>query len=285
MPALRLRARSAYDAKDYESAIRDYTAVLQQHPDWAQVYDQRGLAYSYSGRHNLAIPDYTQAMKLDPYIAAPYSNRGWAYLETGDVQRAIQDLDHAIELAPDYERAHENRAKAFDKQNDLQSELTDLEDVIHLAPGNQWAKDQHQDVLRRLGSNGTKPADGARGEPVESGQPDATRQEPALTENLESQTTFYTPGAEVSAPVPVYTPDPPYTPQARKEKLSGAVAVRVLIDAEGKVVDAKEVSQRLGGGLDEIALDTVRTWKFQPAMRKGVPVAARLVVQVSFKLF
>jgi TonB family protein len=285
VPALRLRARTAYEAKDYESAIKDYTAVLQQHPDWAQVYDQRGLAYSYSGRHNLAIPDYTQAMKLDPYIAAPYNNRGWAYLETGDVQRAIPDLDHAIELAPDYERAHENRAKAFEKQNDLQSELADLEDVIRLAPGNQWAKDQRQDVLRRLGSNGTKPADGARGEPAEAGELDTTRQEPALTENVDSQTTFYTPGSEVSAPVPRYAPDPPYTAQARKAKLSGTVVVQILIDAEGNVVDAKEVSPRLGGGLDETALDTVRTWKFQPAMRNGVPVAVRLVVQVSFKLF
>jgi TonB family protein len=285
VPALRLRARAAYEAKDYESAIKDYTAVLQQHPDWAQVYDQRGLAYSYSGRHNLAIPDYTQAMKLDPYIAAPYNNRGWAYLETGDVQRAIPDLDHAIELAPDYERAHENRAKAYDKEDDLQSELADLEDVIRLAPGNQWAKEQRQDVLRRLGWNGTKSTDSARGEAVEAGELDTIRQEPALPENVDSETTFYTPGSEVSAPVPRYAPDPPYTPQARKAQLSGVVVVQLSIDAEGKVVDAKEVSPRLGGGLDERALETVRTWKFQPAMRNGVPVAVRLVVQVSFKLF
>jgi TonB family protein len=283
VPALRLRAHASYEAKDYESAVRDYTAVLRQHPDWAQMYDQRGLAYSYSGRHNLAIADYTQAMKLDPYIAAPYNNRGRAYLETGEVQRALQDLDHAIELAPDYERAHENRAKAFDKQNDLRSELADLEDVIRLAPGNQWAREQRHDVLRRLGSN--ESTDDAHGQPVETGQLDTARQEPALTENLESQTTFYTPGPEVSAPVPLYAPDPPYTARARKDKLSGAVAVQILIDAEGKVVDAKEVSQRLGGGLDEIAVDTVRTWKFQPAMRNGVSVAARLVVHVSFRLF
>ena len=284
VPALRLRARAAYEAKDYESAIRDYTTVLQQHPDWAQIYDQRGLAYSYSGRHNLAIPDYTQAMKLDPYLAPFYNNRGWAYLEMGDVRRAIQDLDQAIELAPEYERAHENRAKAFDKQNDLRSELADLEDVIRLAPGNQWAKDQRQDVLGRLGSNGTKSADGAHGEPAEAGEPQMIRQEPALAENLESQTTVYTPGLDVSAPVPLYAPNPPYTSQARRARLSGTVVVQILIDAEGKVVDAKEVSPRLGEGLDEQALDTVRAWKFQPGKRSGVPVAVRMVIQVSFKL-
>jgi tetratricopeptide (TPR) repeat protein len=169
-PALRLRADAAYDAKDYESAVKDYTAVLQQHPDWAQVYDQRGLAYSYSGRHGLAIPDYTLAIKLDPYLSGAYNNRGWAYLETGDVQHAIQDLNHAIELAPEYLKAYENRAKAFDKQNDLKSELVDLEDIVRMAPENQWAKDQREAVVRRLGSNAADPPKVAPAE-----QPGATQ--------------------------------------------------------------------------------------------------------------
>jgi outer membrane biosynthesis protein TonB len=37
--------------------------------------------------------------------------------------------------------------------------------------------------------------------------------------------------------------------------------------------------------LDETALATIHTWKFEPAMREGVPVAARVLVQVGFKLF
>jgi Tfp pilus assembly protein PilF len=156
-PALRLRALAAYEAKDYESAVKDYTAVLQQHPDWAQVHDQRGLAYSYSGRHDLAIPDYTLAIKLDPYTSEPYNNRGWAYLETGDTAHAIEDLGHAIELAPEYARAYENRAKAFDKQNDLKGELGDLENLILMAPENQWAKDQRDAVVRRLGAESGEP--------------------------------------------------------------------------------------------------------------------------------
>ncbi len=161
-PALRLRARAEYDSKDYASAIKDDTAMLQQHPDWAQVYDARGLAYSNSGRHDLAIPDYTQAIKLDPYLSEPYNNRGWAYLETGNAALALQDLNRALELAPEYVKAHENRAKAFDKQNDLQSELADLEDLMRLAPGNQWTRDQHADVLRRLGADANKSAAAAQ---------------------------------------------------------------------------------------------------------------------------
>jgi Tfp pilus assembly protein PilF len=87
---------------------------------------------------------------------APRNNRGWAYLETGDVQHAIRDLSHAIELAAEYARAHENRAKAFDKQNDLHNELADLEDLLRMAPDNQWAKDQREAVVSRLGSDAAK---------------------------------------------------------------------------------------------------------------------------------
>jgi TonB family protein len=284
VPALRLRAHAAYELKDYESAVRNYTTVLRQYPDWPQVYDQRGLAYSYSGRHDLGSPDCTQAIKLDPYVATPYNNRGWAYLVTGDVQRAIQDLDHAIELSPEFTRAHENRAKASDKQNDLQSELVDLEDVIRLAPGNQWAKDQREEVVRRLGSNGTKSVEGTPGEPPVAGIAGRTPQEPGSRQDLEPGPGVYSVGGGVSAPVPLYKPDPPYTAQAKKAKLSGAVLLLIVIDATGNVEDAKEVSPRLGDGLDENAVETIHTWKFKPAMREGVPVPVRMMVRVMFKL-
>jgi TonB family protein len=276
VPALRLRAHAAYEAKDYDSAVKDYTAVLQQFPDWPQMYDQRGLAYSYSGHHDLAIPDYTQAIKLDPYLSAPYNNRGWAYLETGNIPHAIQDLTHALELAPDYVRAHENRAKALDKQNDLQGELADLDDVIRLAPENQWARQQQADVQQRLGSGGATQTNQPPGAGTES-QPQAQERPPA------NDARIYDLGKNLTPPVPIYDPDPPYTKAASKAKYSGRVALAIVVDTEGNVVDA-QVIRAAGYGLDESAMDTVRTWKFKPATKDGVPVRVRLSVEVSFKL-
>ncbi|MGA2984953.1 MAG: energy transducer TonB [Terriglobia bacterium] len=80
-------------------------------------------------------------------------------------------------------------------------------------------------------------------------------------------------------------PDPPYTAQAKNAKVSGTVEFLLVVDAKGDVEDAKEVSPRLGDGLDEIAAETIRTWKFKPAMREGVPVPVRVMVQVKFNLF
>ena len=149
LAALRLRAQASYDAKDYQVAVEDYTAILKKYPDWGQLYDRRGLAYSYWGKPDQAIPDYTKAIELDPYVAGPYNNRGWAYFESGDVEGALRDLNRAIDLSPEYTRAYENRAKAFDKQNDLKSELADLEMILRLAPTNRWAKSQLDEVRKR----------------------------------------------------------------------------------------------------------------------------------------
>ncbi len=85
-------------------------------------------------------------------------------------------------------------------------------------------------------------------------------------------------------PVPLYNPQPPYSLAARKKKLEGTISMRVSIDAEGNVTEAQETSKPLGYGLDESALQTVRTWRFRPARRNGQPVAATLVLAVDFRL-
>jgi protein TonB len=91
-------------------------------------------------------------------------------------------------------------------------------------------------------------------------------------------------GGGVSEPVPIYDPDPPYSEQARKAKYQGTVVLMIVVDAQGNVRDV-QVVKPLGLGLDEEAVKTVKTWKFKPAQRNGVPVAVRLDVEVTFRLF
>lgn len=91
-------------------------------------------------------------------------------------------------------------------------------------------------------------------------------------------------GGDVQASRPVYSPDPPYTPEARNAKLSGNVILSAVISDEGKVVSVKEVSKPLGKGLDENALKTIPTWKFKPAERHGKPVPVRMLIDLSFRL-
>ena len=94
----------------------------------------------------------------------------------------------------------------------------------------------------------------------------------------------YSVGGGVSEPVAIYRPDPPYSEEARKAKYQGTVVLWIVVDASGAVTQC-QVVKPLGLGLDEKAVETVKTWKFKPAMKNGTPVAVRVMVEVSFRLF
>jgi protein TonB len=90
-------------------------------------------------------------------------------------------------------------------------------------------------------------------------------------------------GGDVTAPVAIFQPDPQYSEEARKAKYSGTVLVEIVVDAQGNVRDA-QVVKPVGLGLDEKALEAVRTWRFKPGLKNGVPVATRVGVEVYFRL-
>jgi TonB family protein len=61
------------------------------------------------------------------------------------------------------------------------------------------------------------------------------------------------------------------------------------MDTSGNVAGVKltavSLSRNLSDGLDESVINTVRTWKFKPATKKGKPVPVRVVVDVDFRAF
>ncbi len=91
-------------------------------------------------------------------------------------------------------------------------------------------------------------------------------------------------GGEVSEPVPIYSPEPAYSEDARKAKFQGTVLLLIVVDAQGNVRNVRVVKP-LGMHLDEEAVKTVSTWKFKPGLRQGVPVPVQVEVEVSFRLF
>jgi TonB family protein len=91
-------------------------------------------------------------------------------------------------------------------------------------------------------------------------------------------------GGLVSEPIPIYSPEPAYSEEARKAKFQGIVMLWVIVDAQGNVRNV-QISKHLGMGLDEEAVKTVSTWRFKPALRQGVAVPVRAQVEVSFRLF
>jgi protein TonB len=91
-------------------------------------------------------------------------------------------------------------------------------------------------------------------------------------------------GGGVSAPRALFSPDPEYSEEARKAKYQGVVVLWLIVGPDGRPRDMK-VARSLGMGLDQKAIEAVRQWKFEPAMKDGKPVAVQINVEVNFRLY
>jgi protein TonB len=91
-------------------------------------------------------------------------------------------------------------------------------------------------------------------------------------------------GGGVSAPRAVFAPDPEYSEEARKAKYQGTCVLWLIVGPDGHPRDIR-IARSLGLGLDEKAIEAVKQWKFEPAMKDGKPVAVQINVEVSFRLY
>ena len=87
----------------------------------------------------------------------------------------------------------------------------------------------------------------------------------------------------LTAPVLLAKSEPEYSEDARRAKVQGTVVLRIEIDQRGQVQNVS-VTQGLGLGLDERAMDAVRHWKFRAATRNGKPAVSSALVEVRFRL-
>ena len=91
-------------------------------------------------------------------------------------------------------------------------------------------------------------------------------------------------GNGISIPHATYMPDPEFSDTARHAKHQGTLVLWLIVDQYG-VPQHVRIAKPLGLGLDENAVKTIRTWKFDPAIKDGVPVAVQINVEVSFMLY
>ncbi|HLW97392.1 MAG TPA: energy transducer TonB [Candidatus Acidoferrales bacterium] len=123
---------------------------------------------------------------------------------------------------------------------------------------------------------------------LEAGSITLTDQQSALADSdFQPESNF--PGASPVAPGAGYPrcvvcPNPSYSEEARRLKISGIVLLLIVVRPDG-LADDVMVAKPMGHGLDANAIDTVLDWKFQPAKdAQGNLVAVQVPVEVSFKL-
>jgi protein TonB len=88
----------------------------------------------------------------------------------------------------------------------------------------------------------------------------------------------------VGYPSCLYCPEPQYSEDARKAKYQGTVVLQVVITPDGRATNI-EIVKGPGLGLEEKAIEAVRTWRFKPALGpNGKAVATITPIEVTFRL-
>jgi TonB family protein len=83
--------------------------------------------------------------------------------------------------------------------------------------------------------------------------------------------------------VPVKTSDPVYPKSASVNKLMGDTTVAMTVLTDGSVTDIQLVGSA-ARSMDDATLQTLKSWRFKPAMCGSEPVVSDIEVVVSFRL-
>jgi len=101
---------------------------------------------------------------------------------------------------------------------------------------------------------------------------------------MASPTGVYTVGNGVSAPRKLFGTEPSYTDSARQRKIQGTVVVQAIIGPDGLVQNVR-VTKALEPSLDESAVNTIKSWRFEPGTKDGKPVAVAVYIESNFRLY
>jgi TonB family protein len=90
-------------------------------------------------------------------------------------------------------------------------------------------------------------------------------------------------GTPTKPPSILFKTEPEYSEEARQAKYNGSVSIQVIVDQDGFPTNLRVVHP-VGLGLDEKAMEALKQWRFNPALRDGRPVPFQATVEITFRL-
>tara|TARA_B100000780_G_scaffold230286_1_gene169999 strand:+ start:152 stop:2509 length:2358 start_codon:yes stop_codon:yes gene_type:complete len=118
--------------KKYDAALDSYKQAIKINPNYAEAYNNVGIALKNKGCLSAAIDSYKKAIKIKPDYAEAYYNMGIALEDWGDLDAAIERYQQAINLKPDYVGAYYNMGIALQEKGDPDAAINSYKRTVHL---------------------------------------------------------------------------------------------------------------------------------------------------------
>ena len=131
---LRKAAFEATQAGQFDVAEAYWSELIEQLPQEAAVWSNRGNVRVRQNKLSGALEDYTQAIALAPTETDPYLNRGAVWEAMGQWEKAIADYNQVLQIDPDDPAAYNNRGNAEAGAGDWELAIADYQSAINLQP-------------------------------------------------------------------------------------------------------------------------------------------------------
>ncbi len=118
--------------KQYDRAIKLYSAVLAKKPDNIEALYWRGRAFENKGDRQKALEDYESVITRDPIYAYAYNHIAWIYINSKTWDKAIAYLTKSIQVAPENGWAYYNRGRCYYKLGEQEKALADAKKACEL---------------------------------------------------------------------------------------------------------------------------------------------------------
>lgn len=125
------------DLRQPERAVADYSAAIRLQPRYPEAYYDRALAYQEIGDVSHALRDYGYAIQQAPKNSEAYFRRGLVYLDKFRFDDAIADFSRSHALNPKDPWPLANRGMAYAWNNDRTQAERDFEMVKKIDPANR----------------------------------------------------------------------------------------------------------------------------------------------------
>jgi tetratricopeptide (TPR) repeat protein len=148
---LKTQAFAATNVGDFATAETDWTKLIEQFPQSAAIWSNRGNARVSQNKLTDAIADFNQAIQLEPNAPDPYLNRGTALEGLGRWDEAIADYNRVLELDPQDPAAYNNRGNAKAGLGQWDEAIADYKQAADMAPDYAFARANYAIALYQVG--------------------------------------------------------------------------------------------------------------------------------------
>jgi len=116
-----------------DAAIAEFKEALKSNAEFAEAYNNMGLALFNQSRFDEAIEEFRNALRIEPDFPLAHANLGLVLLNKELVDEAIEELTRAISLNVEIAEAYYNLGIAYNKKGLVNETIKAYEGFIQHA--------------------------------------------------------------------------------------------------------------------------------------------------------